>query len=63
MADKKKSKSEKTPKMVPAKKLPKLFKKEYTESDFEKNVSKKLFIDADREFISLIFEKSNGKNG
>lgn len=63
MADKKKSKSEKTPKMVPAKKLPKLFKKEYTESDFEKNVLKKLFIDADREFISLIFEKSKGKNG
>ena len=36
MADKKKSKSEKTPKMVPAKKLPKLFKKEYTESDLSK---------------------------
>lgn len=50
-------------KMVPAKKLPKLFKKEYSKEKFEKNISKKLFIEPDRLFVEKLFEPAKDKKG
>ena len=42
-------------KMLPAQKLPKLFKKTYTEKALEKKILKKIYIDEDRELVKSIF--------
>ena len=60
----KKEKPAKPPKELktyPAKKLPKLFKKTYTQKQFEKQILGKLFIPEDKKYISSLF-KSAGKN-
>ena len=43
------------------KKVPKLFKKTYTQKQFEKQILGKLFIPEDKKYISSLF-KSTGKN-
>ena len=50
-------------KMVPAKKLPKLYKKEYTPKAFEKKVSKHLFIEPDRVFVEKLFVPAKNTKG
>jgi len=54
----------KEPKKIPAKKLPALLKKSYTEAELEKKLLQKLYIQADRDFLALQFtadEKSPHK--
>lgn len=48
-------------KTIPAKKLPKLFKKEYTQKQLDKKIYGKLFIDDDKKYIQSLFKES-GKN-
>lgn len=60
MADKK---NQKTPKMIPAKKLPKILKKSYSDKAFEKDILNKIYIEADKKFISELFDSSKDKDG
>lgn len=48
-------------KTYPYKKLPKLFKKTYTQKQFDKNILGKLFIPEDKNYLSSLF-KPAGKN-
>ena len=41
------AKTEKKVKTVPAKKLPRMFKKQYTEKEFNRKILKKIYIQAD----------------
>lgn len=56
MADKKEKK-------VPAKKLPGLFKKKYSEEDFKKKVLKKIYIDSDKKLVEKQFTKEKNAKG
>ena len=49
---KKEAKPPKEIKKYPAKKLPKLFKKTFTQKQFEKNILGKLFIPEDKNYLS-----------
>lgn len=60
---KEKTKKEKKVKMLPGKKLPKMFKKAYSEKALEKKIYKKIYIKTDLEFIKQIFEKTQNKKG
>lgn len=51
----KKQKKEKVVKKIPAKKLPSLFKKAYTEKAIEKKLLKKLYVAADKEAVKNLF--------
>ncbi len=55
--------SEKKVKMVSAKKLPPLFKKEYTVKKYEKKIGRHIFIESDRKFIDKFFENSKNAKG
>jgi uncharacterized protein (TIGR03545 family) len=46
---------------IPVKKLPALFKKAYTEKQFQKKILAKLFIPKDKEFADSLFENVGGK--
>lgn len=60
---KEKTKKEKKIKMLSGKKLPKMFKKAYSEKTLEKKIYKKIYIKTDLEFIKQIFEKTQNKKG
>ena len=62
-SDKNAEKSVKKVKMLPAKKLPKLFKREYTPKAFEKKISKRLFIEPDRLFVEKLFLPAKNAKG
>ena len=53
----------KTQKTVPAKKLPGLLKKSYTQKQFEKKILKKIYVAADKEFINNYFTADADKTG
>lgn len=60
----KKEKQKKEPAFYTVKKLPSLLKKKYTQKSFNKKILKKLFIAADKEYISSLFtENSKTKKG
>ena len=48
-------------KTVPAKKLPGMFKKTYTEKKLEKKIYKNVYIADDKKYIKTLFKES-GKN-
>ena len=52
-----------TQKTVPAKKLPGLLKKSYTQKQFEKKILKKIYVAADKEFINNYFTADADKTG
>jgi len=52
-----------TQKTVPAKKLPGLLKKSYTQKQFEKKILKKIYVAADKEFINNYFTDDADKAG
>lgn len=56
-------KSAKKIKSVSAKKLPLIFKKEYTVDSYEKKIGKHIFIEADKDFVKKIFVSSADKKG
>lgn len=60
MAEKK---TKKAPKMIPAKKLPKILKKSYSEKAFKKDILNKIYIESDKKFISALFDSSKDKDG
>lgn len=51
----KSAKKEKVVKKFPAKKLPSLFKKAYTEKEIEKKLLKKLYVESDKNLIKSLF--------
>ncbi len=55
------AKQPKAPKTYDAKKLPKLFKKAYTQKQFEKKIIKKLYIPEDQKFLTELFKEA-GQN-
>ena len=64
--EKKSSKKEKVAKVeknIPAKKLPSIFKKQYTEQKFEKKILKKLYIEQDKNMIKDLFVPAKDKKG
>lgn len=64
--EKKSSKKEKVAKVeknIPAKKLPSIFKKQYTEQKFEKRILKKLYIEQDKNMIKDLFVPAKDKKG
>ena len=56
-------KKEKKIKLVPAKKLPGLFKKKYNQKNLEKKLLKKIDIPADRELVQNLFKPYEKKPG
>lgn len=56
-------KSTKKIKSVSAKKLPSIFKKEYTVDSYEKKIGKHIFIESDKDFVKKIFVSSADKKG
>jgi len=62
-AKEKKPRAKKAAKTVEADKLPKLFKKNYSEKKFEKKILRKIFIDSDKKLIQSIFEKQTDDKG
>ena len=56
-------KSAKKIKSVSTKKLPSIFKKEYTVDSYEKKIGKHIFIEADKDFVKKIFVSSADKKG
>ena len=54
---------QKQPAKVLAKKLPKIYKKEYTEKAFEKRLLKHLYIETDKDLVNALFEKTTNKKG
>ena len=61
--EEKPAKKAKAVKMLSAKKLPSMFKKQYTEKDFNKKILKKIYIEADAEFIKQHFAPAKDKKG
>ena len=61
--EEKKAKKEKAIKMLSAKKLPPMFKKQYAEKDFNKKILKKIYIQTDEEFIKRHFAPAKDKKG
>ncbi|MGP1459113.1 MAG: TIGR03545 family protein [Treponema sp.] len=57
------AKTEKKAKTVPAKKLPRMFKKQYTEKEFNRRILKKIYIPADADFIKAHFAPAKDKKG
>ena len=57
------AKTEKKVKTVPAKKLPRMFKKQYTEKEFNRKILKKIYIQADSDFIKAHFASAKDKKG
>ncbi|MDE5898677.1 MAG: TIGR03545 family protein [Treponemataceae bacterium] len=57
------AKKKKAPKLVPAKKLPKLYRKRYTKESLEKKLLKKLYIDADRTLVEDLYVPAEDKKG
>ncbi|MBE6351041.1 MAG: TIGR03545 family protein [Spirochaetaceae bacterium] len=57
------TKKTKEPKTVYAKKLPKIYKKKYTEKKLEKKVLKHIYIAQDKDFVHALFEKELNKKG
>ena len=57
------AKTEKKVKTVPAKKLPRMFKKQYTEKEFNRKILKKTYIHADSDFIKAHFAPAKDKKG
>lgn len=57
------AKPEKKVKTVPAKKLPRMFKKQYTEKEFNRKILKKIYIQADSDFIKAHFASAKDKKG
>lgn len=56
-------KKQKVEKKLTAKKLPSLFKKSYAEKKFNKKIISKLYVPQDKEFVSSLFKKVDGKKG
>jgi uncharacterized protein (TIGR03545 family) len=52
-----KSVAKKEPKQFPAKKLPGLFKKSYTEKKLDHKILKKLYVPEDKKFVEALFSK------
>ena len=52
---------EKNKKLVSAKKLPKLFKKEYTDEQFEKKILNKIYIEDDKKLVQKLFESQKNE--
>lgn len=50
--------SKKEGKSIPLKKLPSLYKKEYTQSKFEKKILKRIYIDDDKKYVESLFTES-----
>ena len=61
--EEKPTKKAKAVKLLSAKKLPSMFKKQYTEKDFNKKILKKIYIEADAEFIKQHFASAKDKKG
>lgn len=61
--EEKPAKKAKAVKLLSAKKLPSMFKKQYTEKDFNKKILKKIYIEADEEFIKRHFAPAKDKKG
>ena len=61
--EEKPAKKAKAVKLLSAKKLPSMFKKQYTEKDFNKKILKKIYIEADAEFIKQHFASAKDKKG
>ena len=59
----KNKKSKKIEKTVSAKKLPSMFKKQYTEQNFEKKILKKLYIEQDKDLLKGLFIPTKDKKG
>lgn len=59
----KKVKAPKVEKKLDASKLPALFKKEFSEKSFEKNIVKKIYVPSDKTFITELFKKAKDKKG
>lgn len=57
------AKKTKTIKKVPAKKLPKILKKEYSPELFDKKILKKIYIDTDKKLIKSLFVEGKDKKG
>lgn len=62
-AKEKKAVAKNEPKKVPAKKLPKIYKKQYTQKAFEKKLLKHLYIETDKDLVKQLFETSTDKKG
>src|SRR5574344_250933 len=50
-------KAKREPKQFPAKKLPRLFKKSYTQKKLQKKILKKLYVPEDKKQVEALFEK------
>ena len=61
--EEKPAKKAKAVKLLSAKKLPSMFKTQYTEKDFNKKILKKIYIEADAEFIKQHFAPAKDKKG
>lgn len=52
---------EKNKKLISAKKLPKLFKKEYSDEQFEKKILNKIYIEDDKKLVQKLFESQKNE--
>ena len=59
----KKTKAPKTEKKYPRSKLPLIFKKAYSSKKFEGKIEKKLYVPADKTYVSSLFKQSKDKKG
>lgn len=59
----KKQKQPKVEKKLGYKKLPSVFKKNYTQKAFENKINKKLYVSADKTYIAGLFKNSKDKKG
>ena len=59
----KKTKVPKIEKKYPRSKLPSIFKKAYSSKKFEGKIEKKLYVPADKTYISSLFKQSKDKKG
>ena len=59
----KKTKAPKIEKKYPRSKLPSIFKKAYSAKKFEGKIEKKLYVPADKTYISSLFKQSKDKKG
>lgn len=59
----KKTKASKIEKKYPRSKLPSIFKKAYSSKKFEGKIEKKLYVPADKTYVSSLFKQSKDKKG
>lgn len=59
----KKTKAPKIEKKYPRSKLPSIFKKAYSSKNFGGKIEKKLYVPADKTYVSSLFKQSKDKNG